>query len=383
MDAYTRYSSALIRKARRILQNEDDAFDVIQSLFTDLLQSENANFELPYLYRATTNRCLTMIRDRNNRNRLLELQAPALRGMVRTRCDEETIGLDLLTKLSERLDERSMEILVARFYDDMKQEEIAKSLNTSRKTCGAGSSTDSTNSCRTHVGRGGGIMNTAQCISEPVSWLRLERHHLGELADTESSEINVHLKGCDACRSYANEVGIVEYDASSIAEKPNRARFFTSAIAATTAIAAAFLLIPRSSIEGVLPPSQLGIKGGDVVLTLLRERSGDVVENPEVYAARDRFKVLFTCPPNLEEPRDVLVFQDGEMSLPLRSNDAPGCGNRVPWPGAFTITGSSAATVCVVWGDTAARVQKGVLSPTKATDLSDENTVCRRLDGMK
>ncbi len=134
--AYRRYGPALLRKAERILQNHDDAGDIVQQIFLDLVQQRRAVFELPYLYRAVTTRCLNLLRDTRNRQRLLERQEPALRGPVRTRCDEEVVGLDLLVKLAARLDRRSLEILVCRFWDDMTQEEIASFLGVSRKTVG-------------------------------------------------------------------------------------------------------------------------------------------------------------------------------------------------------------------------------------------------------
>lgn len=136
MDTYRRYAPALIRKAERMLQNHDDALDVVHAVFVDLLQLTGTPVDLPYCYRAVTNRCLNLIRDRSARRRLLERQDAVLRGPVRTSCEERTISLDLLTKLTERLDRQCSEILVYRYVDDMTQEEIATLLGLSRKTIG-------------------------------------------------------------------------------------------------------------------------------------------------------------------------------------------------------------------------------------------------------
>jgi RNA polymerase sigma-70 factor (ECF subfamily) len=136
VEVYRKYGPALVRKAERILLNPDDAGDIVQGLFVDLIKRGKSEVELPYLYRAVTNRCLNLIRDRQNRRRLLEKQEPALRGAARTRCDEQVIGLDLIAKLAGRLDKRSLEILVCRYVDDMTQEETAELLGTSRKTVG-------------------------------------------------------------------------------------------------------------------------------------------------------------------------------------------------------------------------------------------------------
>ena len=135
-EAYQRHGAAIRRKAERILQNREDAGDVVQQLFVDLVERGVERVELPYLYRAVTNRCLNFIRDQRNRERLLERQEVALRGPARVRCDDQVIGLDLLCRLSGALDDRHLEVLVCRYVDDMTQDEIAALCRTSRKTIG-------------------------------------------------------------------------------------------------------------------------------------------------------------------------------------------------------------------------------------------------------
>ena len=139
-DAYRRYGPALLRKAERILQNPDDAGDIVQALFVDLMTREaspdTGAIELRYLYRAVTNRCLNHLRDGKNRQRLLEIQTAALRGPVRTQVEDRIIGLEVLVELVRELDGRSAEILICRYWDDMSQDEIAALLGVSRKTVG-------------------------------------------------------------------------------------------------------------------------------------------------------------------------------------------------------------------------------------------------------
>jgi RNA polymerase sigma-70 factor, ECF subfamily len=136
MDAYRRYAPALQRKAERLLQNRDDAQDVVQALFLELLQQAEPRTDLAYLYRGLTNRCLNMLRDRTTRLRLLDRHDASLRGPERTTCEERAIDLDLLTKLVGELDREVAEILVYRYVDDLSQEEIAELLGLSRKTIG-------------------------------------------------------------------------------------------------------------------------------------------------------------------------------------------------------------------------------------------------------
>jgi RNA polymerase sigma-70 factor (ECF subfamily) len=136
LQAYRLYGPALLRKAERMLANRDDASDVVQTLFAEIVGRGSERVDLPLLYRAVTNRCLNMIRDRKNRDRLLAREEPALRGMARVRCDDAVIGLDLLCKLAGRLDGKHMEVLVCRYVDDMGVEEIAAMIGQSRKTVG-------------------------------------------------------------------------------------------------------------------------------------------------------------------------------------------------------------------------------------------------------
>lgn len=136
MDAYHRYAPALLRKCQRMLQNKEDAEDIVQGLFVDMLRKKQIDLDLPYLYRAVTNRCINFLKYRDNRRRLLEKQDQVLRGPVRIRCDDLTVGLDLVTKLMDRLDKKSIEILIYRYFDDMTQEEIADLMKLSRKTVG-------------------------------------------------------------------------------------------------------------------------------------------------------------------------------------------------------------------------------------------------------
>jgi RNA polymerase sigma-70 factor (ECF subfamily) len=134
MEIYKRYGRALLRKAERLLQNREDAEDIVQGLFVDMWKQGQAKADLPYLYRAVTNRCLNYIRDHSNRQRLLERQEPALRGTPRTSCEEHVIALEVLLQLAETLDRKCVEVLVYRFFDDMSQEEIAHLTRTTRKT---------------------------------------------------------------------------------------------------------------------------------------------------------------------------------------------------------------------------------------------------------
>jgi RNA polymerase sigma-70 factor, ECF subfamily len=125
-----------VRKAERVLRSREDAVDVVHALFADLLPRWNSDVDLPYLYRAVTNRCLNLVRDRGTRARLLEREQLAAAPIGRVRLDDQVVGVGLIAALADRLDAAHMEVLVARFVDDMTQDEIADHLKVSRKTVG-------------------------------------------------------------------------------------------------------------------------------------------------------------------------------------------------------------------------------------------------------
>ena len=134
--AYRTWGPALVRKAERVLRSREDAVDVVHALFVDLIPRWSRDVDLPYLYRAVTNRCLNVVRDRGTRARLLAREPIAAAPVGRVRLDDEIVGLGLIAALAERLDDGHMQVLICRFVDDMTQEEIAGFLGISRKTVG-------------------------------------------------------------------------------------------------------------------------------------------------------------------------------------------------------------------------------------------------------
>jgi RNA polymerase sigma-70 factor (ECF subfamily) len=134
--AYRAHGPALVRKAERMLRSREDAIDVVHALFADLIPRWNKAVDLPYLYRAVTNRCCNVLRDRGTRARLLEREQMSAAPVGRVRLDDEVVGVALIAALAEQLDEAHMQVLVARFVDDMTQDEIADHLGLSRKTIG-------------------------------------------------------------------------------------------------------------------------------------------------------------------------------------------------------------------------------------------------------
>ena len=134
---YHEHGPALVRKAERMLLSTDDAHDVVHGLFVDVMQKRTKTPDLPYLYRAVTNRCINLIRDRSTRQRLLEQRQTELRGPSRSPLDDQLVDLDLLTKLVDYLDRKTLEVVVCCFIDDMSHAETATLLGVSERTVGS------------------------------------------------------------------------------------------------------------------------------------------------------------------------------------------------------------------------------------------------------
>ena len=136
MDCYQRYGRAILAKAVRILGNREDARDVVQDLFVDLYAEGKSDVNLPYLYRAVTNRCLNLLRNEKTRMRLIDAKVAPAQAVYRRSCEGAVIEVDMLAKLMGRLDRMGQEILIYYYMDDMSQEEVATMVETSRKTVG-------------------------------------------------------------------------------------------------------------------------------------------------------------------------------------------------------------------------------------------------------
>src|SRR5580698_6187383 len=97
--AYRSFGPALVRKAERVLRSRDDAVDIVHALFVDLIPKWNAEMDLPYLYRAVTNRCLNALRDRATRARLLEREGAAAAPVGRVQLEDAVVGVALIAQL--------------------------------------------------------------------------------------------------------------------------------------------------------------------------------------------------------------------------------------------------------------------------------------------
>jgi hypothetical protein len=190
-------------------------------------------------------------------------------------------------------------------------------------------------------------MITQACISEPVSWLRLETFAL----DHRDTAVREHVAACPACKQCLDEIerDIVALPPLAVPEKKRRTAWWRIAIPAGIWVAAIAILLlvirPRPSER----PNEVRIKGvGVVVMKLVRERAGAITMDARTYRDGDRFKLVVTCPPDHTAHFELRVQEAGSQQTdrPVSPADLV-CGNEIAMPGAFSITGTKANVVCV------------------------------------
>ena len=130
------YGRHVLRRANAMLGDGDAAKDVMQDVFARALKARadlpNAAASVGWLYRITTNLCLSGMRDRNRRRQILD-RGP--RGL-RTRCVPETDAALTVRALLRDVPEELQELAIDYFVDDMSQAEIAALTGIPRRTVG-------------------------------------------------------------------------------------------------------------------------------------------------------------------------------------------------------------------------------------------------------
>jgi hypothetical protein len=129
---------------------------------------------------------------------------------------------------------------------------------------------------------------------------------------------------------------------------------------------------------GLEPPEPLrarATKGSALALELVRLGTDGRLREPNAYAEGDRFKLSLTCPEADSGMSDLIVYQDGRAYFPWAAAQPTTCGNRRSLEGAFSISGSSEADVCVVLSDRAP--DRGELA--RGAQALPERSVCARL----
>jgi anti-sigma factor ChrR (cupin superfamily) len=176
------------------------------------------------------------------------------------------------------------------------------------------------------------------CISEPVSWLRLEQHFL-----THDAKVAEHVAACEACRACLTEIerDVVALPALVVPERRRPWWHFALPAFAAAVVLLVLLRSPERREDVTM------IKGiGEVAIDVVRERAGAVREDVRTFAPGDRWKVVVTCPPDKGAWMYVMVTDESGTDYPIEPTHVA-CGNRVVVPGAFSISGNLPNRVCV------------------------------------
>ncbi|MFN3197989.1 MAG: hypothetical protein ACE366_06160 [Bradymonadia bacterium] len=188
-------------------------------------------------------------------------------------------------------------------------------------------------------------------MHEPISWLTLERYHLGELDPSEATALQAKI---EVDPTLAARLAQIEAGTSlkplpvQNAPQPTWTMWkWALPIAAVAAVAVAVL--PGKS---VVPPGYIGAKGGEPLsLTLVAQRGDQYVPISHQFTPDDVLKVQVTCAPPDQERVQVVVFQEDGASFPYPEPPEVQCGNAVLLPGAFRIDPAEARVCALLSAD--------------------------------
>jgi hypothetical protein len=124
--------------------------------------------------------------------------------------------------------------------------------------------------------------------------------------------------------------------------------------ALAAAVVLALIVVGRGTTPQVAE-RHVRVKGGELGVSVVRERGGLVDLDAETFQTSDRLKLRITCTPaavGVALHADVVVFQAGQggASFPVPPAQLA-CGNDVTLPGAFRVTEAAPATLCLAIGD--------------------------------
>ncbi len=130
---YIRYGPMVLRRCRRMLKNEQSAYDAMQEVFLNILSSRNrltGSYPSALLYRVATNVCLNRIR--NERKHTLSEYLDILHNMSFFEDRQEgRSAKKLLEYILEKEKESTRKIAVMYFVNGMTIKEIAETMNLS------------------------------------------------------------------------------------------------------------------------------------------------------------------------------------------------------------------------------------------------------------
>lgn len=135
-ELYRDHGHAVLRRARRLLKNDDDARDVLQDVFLELFRNpqrfEARSSIATYLFAATTHACLNRIRDAKNRTRLVAIEHAGRSQLAPARGETRALATEIIAGLSE--DDAALAVYL--YCDELTHDEIAELFGWSRRHVG-------------------------------------------------------------------------------------------------------------------------------------------------------------------------------------------------------------------------------------------------------
>lgn len=137
---YTACAPLAFRRARRLLDDENEAWDVVHEVFERMAHHPAAvraeAHPMAYIYKATVNTCINRWKQRRVRSVGLATATGVCFRTIEEGTASASEARDLLAALWERLDDTGRAVLVLRYVDGLPQEEVAEVIGIWRRTVG-------------------------------------------------------------------------------------------------------------------------------------------------------------------------------------------------------------------------------------------------------
>ena len=133
---YKEHGHAVLRRARRLLRNDDDARDVVQDVFLGIFNHPEGFAQrssiATYLYSAATHACLNRLRDGKNRSRLVAIETAGTTRETPARGETRALACEILAGLPEH----DAALAIYLYCDELTHDEVADLLGCSRRHVG-------------------------------------------------------------------------------------------------------------------------------------------------------------------------------------------------------------------------------------------------------
>lgn len=133
---YRQHGASVLRRARHILGNEEEAKEALQEVFLSLVrrpdQYTGQSSITTFLYSMTTHLCLNRMRNQRTRARLTDQHLGSQSEAAQPRSESLSAARQVLSSLPES----EAELVIYYYVDEMSQDEIAEVLGIGRRQVG-------------------------------------------------------------------------------------------------------------------------------------------------------------------------------------------------------------------------------------------------------